>query len=115
MATSPADSQAPQPLENDMRFSFGEVREDRANQERWVGRLFSLTTVGLVILAWASVKASGLTPAPGPSHRVLALYPDERLLPLPAGARKTVQKVERHCGRLEDSWWSRQSMQPAST
>jgi hypothetical protein len=98
-----------------MTLPFGKVRENRAKQERWLGGFFSLTTVGLVIVAWASVQAIGQTPAPVPSHRVLALYPDERLLPLPAGARKTVQKVERHCGRLEDSWWSRQSMQPAST
>lgn len=64
-----------------MRFPLGKVREDRANQERWLGRLFSLTTVGLLILAWASVKAGGQAPAPMPSHRVLVLYSDERLLP----------------------------------
>ncbi len=64
-----------------MRFRFGKVREDRVKQENWLGRLFSLTTAVLVILSWASVRTSGQTPASEPSHRVLVLYSDERLLP----------------------------------
>ena len=64
-----------------MTFPFGKVREERSKQERWLGRLICLTTAGLVILAWASVKAGGQAPAPMPSHRVLVLYSDERLLP----------------------------------
>ena len=54
---------------------------NRAKQERCLGRLFSLTTIGLFILAWANIKASGQAPAPEPSHRVLVLYSDQRLLP----------------------------------
>jgi hypothetical protein len=64
-----------------MKVRFGKVREDPAKQERWLGILFSLATVGLVILSWASVRASGQSPAPEPSRRVLVLYSDERLLP----------------------------------
>ncbi len=64
-----------------MTVRFGKVREDRANLGVRVGKLFSLTAVGLVILALAGVKAGGQTPAPMPSHRVLVLYSDERLLP----------------------------------
>jgi PAS domain S-box-containing protein len=64
-----------------MTLLFGKVRENGAKQERWLGGFFSLTTVGLVIVAWASVQAIGPTPAPEPSHRVLVLYSDERLLP----------------------------------
>jgi hypothetical protein len=63
-----------------MTFPFGKVREDRAKQERWLGRLFFLTTTGLVILAWTGVKAGGQVPALGRSQRVLVLYSDERLL-----------------------------------
>ena len=64
-----------------MTLPFRKVRADRAKPERWLGRLFSLTTAGLVVLAWASVKAGGQAPGPGPSHRVLVLYSDERLVP----------------------------------
>jgi len=54
----------------------------RAKQERWRGRLFYLTTAGLVILIWGNVTAGGQAPvAPRPSQRVLVLYSDERLLP----------------------------------
>ena len=47
-----------------------------------MARLSSVATaVGLMIVTWASVKAGGQGPAAGPSHRVLVLYSDERLVP----------------------------------
>jgi PAS domain S-box-containing protein len=53
----------------------------REKRGRWSGRFFFFTTAGLVILAWASLTAGGQTPTPGPSHRVLVLHSDERLIP----------------------------------
>jgi len=63
-----------------MTFPFGNAREDQATKP-YLGRLLVLVTAGVVILGWASAKASGQTPALGPSQRVLVLYSDERLLP----------------------------------
>jgi hypothetical protein len=44
-------------------------------------RLLTLIATGFVILGLASVGARGQLPDPRPSHRVLVLYSDERLLP----------------------------------
>ena len=64
-----------------MTFPFGKVREGWVKQDRWLGGLFFLTAVVLVVLASVDVRASEQTGASESSHRVLVLYSDERLLP----------------------------------
>jgi PAS domain S-box-containing protein len=53
----------------------------QAKRERWPGRILLLPAAGLVILTSAAVNVSGQLPVQRPSHRVLVLYSDERLVP----------------------------------